>query len=517
MKNKSLDCKEFVNELLGEENILEVLRRVDHKNGRVFYDCFREEIEKPMFLGPEGLKESLQKAIEIYNKLQEARKLSDDEILELAKNALRFYLYLDKEKVEKIGENWNKVPSELKEKLMQIFLSNGWSSQILYFASQSPEHLKILEKYKPEVESMIIESINKEDYKSIGLSLPEWKGIYEKLNLNSQDIYEQVMKRIRRDIENYERWRLKEPEHPYGEIVKEVKRKSSSEFAEFIDRSERRNAKWYYIDSLVRNLFVARWSLLDDFPEDLKIKTVEEMVGNLAKFGDVFFLNILQKEIRLEEVNKYEPILQKYLPLAAENFAKLLEEGNYNILDEVPEVLSVIDRLPKNIVERTLRAYLKIEYSGWYLLKLVENLQVPIDIRIDATKKSVDYYIKKQDFEEVVDILLGKYEIPEEAKGYVEGKIRENSEVTLAYLAGLGRYKKIRTLIDNNVIRRDVVISRERLAEMSLDRLVRRYLDGEIFDSTFKENLEAIRSDEQVSYRIRERAEYLLKLYFSGK
>ncbi|MCC6019729.1 MAG: hypothetical protein LM601_11900, partial [Candidatus Verstraetearchaeota archaeon] len=160
MKNKSLDCREFVNELLEEENIPEVLRRVDYEDGQVFYDCFMEEIKKPMFLGPKRLEESLQKAIKIHDKLQEARKLSDDKILKLVEDALRFCLYLDEEEIEKIGENWNKVPSELKEKLMQIFLSNGWFRPILYFASQSPEHLKILEKYKPEVESMIRESIN---------------------------------------------------------------------------------------------------------------------------------------------------------------------------------------------------------------------------------------------------------------------------------------------------------------------------------------------------------------------
>jgi uncharacterized protein (UPF0147 family) len=518
MENKSLDCKEFVNELLKEGNILEVLRRVDDGRGRAFYDCFEQEVHKPMFQGQTELEESLRKAIEIYDKLQEARKSNDDRILKLAEDALTLPMrLLDKEKMEKIGENWNKIPRELKEKLLQIFISYGRFFPILYLVSQFPEYLEILEKYKPEIESKIRESIKEEEYDSIGLFLPTWIGIYKELNLNLQDIYEQVREKILRDIENYEKWRLKGPEHPRGEIVEEVRRRSSSEFAEFIDRGERRNAKWYSIVRLIRHLFVWDYSPLDNFPEDLKMKTIEEMVGLLAKFGDIFVWDILREELsRVEKGKKYEPIVQQYLPHIAEKFVKHLEESNYSILDEMPEFLSVIDRLPESVVDKGLRAYLKMEYSGRRLLDLAGDSRIPRDIRIDAAKKAMDLYIERKDFEEVVDILLGKYKInlPEESKEYAKEKIREHSVATLACLGWLGEYNKIKTLIDSNLVNPGKTISIGGLAEVCMKRLLERYRADEIPDSTFKENLEVIRSDERVPSHIRKRAENLLNFYF---
>jgi len=357
----------------------------------------------------------------------------------------------------------------------------------------------------------------KRDYNSIGLLLPAWKGIYEKLNLNLQDIYEEVRKRILRDIENYEKWRLKGVKHPYEEIVEEARRKSSSEFAEFIDRYERRNAKWHSTVRLIRDLFVGNYSPLHHFPEDLKIKTVEEMVRLIAKFGDIFVWDILQEELsRTEKGKKYEPIVQQYLLPVAEEFVKLLEEGNYSILDEMPEFLSVMDRLPKSVVEKGLRAYLKVEYSGWQLLKLAKDSRIPRDIRIDAAKKAIDRYIEEQDFGEVVDIALGNYNVnlPEESRKYAKEKIREHSVATLASLGWLGEYNKIRTLIDNNLVSTGKTISIGGLAEVCMERLLERYRADEISDSTFKENLEAIRSDERVPSHIRKRAENLLNFYF---
>jgi uncharacterized protein (UPF0147 family) len=515
MENKSLDCREFVNELLKEGNILEVLRRVD--DGLAFYDCFEQEVHKPMFEGQEKLEESLRKAIKIYDKLQEARKSNDDRILKLAETALMLHLRLSKEEMKKIGENWNKIPGELKEKLLQTFISDGSFFQVLYLVSQFPECLETLKKYKNEVESKVRGDIEESEYHSIGMFLPTWKEVYEKLNLNLQDIYEEVRKKIFKDIENYEKLRLKGLEHPRGEIVGEARRRLSSEFAEVIDRSERRNAKWHSTVGLIRDLFVSDYSPLHHFPEDLKIKTVEEMVGLLAKFGDIFVWDILRKELsRVEKVKKYEPIVQQYLPHIAEEFVRRLEEGNYSILDEMPEFLSVIDGLPKSVVERGLRAYLKMEYSSRRLLDLAGDSRIPRDIRIDAAKKAIDHHIEEQDFEKVVNIALGNYNVnlPEESKEYAKEKIREHSMATLASLGWLGKYNKIKTLIDNNLVSTGKTISIGGLAEVCMERLLERYRADEISDSTFKENLEAIRSDERVPPHIRKRAENLLNFYF---
>jgi uncharacterized protein (UPF0147 family) len=180
----------------------------------------------------------------------------------------------------------------------------------------------------------------------------------------------------------------------------------------------------------------------------------------------------------------------------------------------MPEFLSVMDRLPESIRERGLRAYLKMEYSGWQLLKLAIDSRIPRDIRIDAAKKAIDRYIEEQDFEEVVDIFSGKYNIPEESKEYAKEKIRGHKEAILAYLAWHGKYKKIKTLIDNNLVSTVAITNIDSLVEMCMRRLLERYRANEIFDSTFKENLEAIRSDERVPPHIRKRAENLLNFYF---
>jgi hypothetical protein len=173
-----------------------------------------------------------------------------------------------------------------------------------------------------------------------------------------------------------------------------------------------------------------------------------------------------------------------------------------------------MDSLPENLRERGLRAYLKREHVGKYLLDLSQNSKIPIDIRVEAVKKAVEYYVETKDFEKVVDIYYNN-KIPDEAKEYVEKKIRDLSNVIVAYLLELGKYKKIKSLIDDNLLEKEVMRivnqNRKYLAERCMDKLLDRFFGGRILRYTYKENLEAIIEDSQLPSETRERAKYLLR------
>jgi len=519
-------CKEFTDELLRSESVIDTLREIDNKVRKNSHNCFINLADalyscfKIVFPGlqrqeeQEEFKENLEKVIEIYEKINaEIGKVQKpDKTLKYLEDAKRRIEFFMATVVEKLDEKWRDIPSKMKEKVLQMLVSGNYLYEILGLISLSSEYSEILRKYENEIRNKIREDIEKKEYYYLGKSIPIWIKLYEKLGLDLRELSEEVERRISTDIGKYEEWRLEEPRHPYEEVVEKAKERFSDEFTEFMDRKLRLNTKYNYAMELIKELFLRG---LNDFPKDRKMEIFEYMVKLLAENGDIYLLTTLQKELsEVEDSKKYNSILQKYLPLAAERFANLLEIG-YDILDEAQIFLSLMDNLPENLRERGLRVYLKRERVGSYLLDLAQNPKIPIDIRVEAVKKAVDYYIKTENFEKIVDIYFGEYNTPEEAKEYVEKEIRRISEVVVAYLSGLGKYKKVKALIDNNLIKREVMEivnkNRKRLAEWCMDRLLYRFFDGEISSSTYEENLKAIIEDSQLPPETRERAKYLLR------